>query len=208
MLGKVLIASRFDIPFDIGKLKIELASIPASAWTPHFNKACYCGEWSAVPLLAPKGESHPIRQICSNPGVSAYVETLLLKRCPWFLQLLSQFNCELLSTRLLKLGAGSRILRHRDHELSLEEGVARIHIPLVSDTDVRLRLDDRAYNCLPGEVWYMNFSLPHEFENNSHVDRVHLVVDCVVNAWLVDTVMAGELYFADLESQQKEEMIG
>ena len=207
-MDKTLIASKFNLPFDIGKLNAELALIPVSAWTPHFNKACYRGEWSAVPLRAPKGETHPIRQICSDPGVSTYVETPLLRDCPQFIQVLSLFKCELLSTRLLKLGAGSQIFRHRDHELSLEEGVARIHIPLVSDLDVRVRLNDREFSCLPGEVWYMNFSLPHEFENNSPVDRVHLVVDCAVNAWLVDTVTAGELYFADLESQQKEEMTG
>jgi len=36
----------------------------------------------------------------------------------------------------------------------------------------------------PGEAWYLNFDLVHRVENNGAEERVHLVIDCVVNDWL------------------------
>ena len=35
-----------------------------------------------------------------------------------------------------------------------------------------------------GECWYLNFSLPHKVANNGDKDRIHLVVDCMLNHWL------------------------
>jgi hypothetical protein len=35
-----------------------------------------------------------------------------------------------------------------------------------------------------GECWYMNFNLPHSIHNKSNSDRVHLVIDAVVNDWV------------------------
>jgi hypothetical protein len=35
-----------------------------------------------------------------------------------------------------------------------------------------------------GEGWYLNLSLPHRVENNGTTDRVHLVIDYVVNEWM------------------------
>jgi hypothetical protein len=35
-----------------------------------------------------------------------------------------------------------------------------------------------------GESWYLNFNLPHRVENRSCADRIHLVLDCVLNDWL------------------------
>jgi len=37
---------------------------------------------------------------------------------------------------------------------------------------------------MPGECWYVNVNLPHRVDNQSDLDRVHLVIDCVVNDWL------------------------
>lgn len=34
---------------------------------------------------------------------------------------------------------------------------------------------------LPGECWYMNFNLPHRITNAGNTDRVHLVMDIIIN---------------------------
>jgi hypothetical protein len=36
-----------------------------------------------------------------------------------------------------------------------------------------------------GECWYLNFNLPHRVKNSGTADRIHLVIDCVVNDWLL-----------------------
>jgi hypothetical protein len=35
-----------------------------------------------------------------------------------------------------------------------------------------------------GECWYLNVNQPHRVENRGSADRVHLVLDCVVDEWL------------------------
>ena len=39
-------------------------------------------------------------------------------------------------------------------------------------------------NMQPGEAWYLNFNLPHSVANRGTTDRIHLVIDCVMNPWL------------------------
>ncbi|MBS0589823.1 MAG: aspartyl/asparaginyl beta-hydroxylase domain-containing protein, partial [Proteobacteria bacterium] len=46
-----------------------------------------------------------------------------------------------------------------------------------------------------GECWYLNFDLPHRIVNRGVSDRVHLVIDARVNAWV------GKL-FARLRAEQ------
>jgi hypothetical protein len=36
----------------------------------------------------------------------------------------------------------------------------------------------------PGEAWYLRLSDPHAVANRGSSDRVHLVLDLVVNDWL------------------------
>lgn len=39
-----------------------------------------------------------------------------------------------------------------------------------------------------GELRYLDFYQKHRVENNSDLDRIHLVLDCKVNDWLVDFI--------------------
>ena len=43
-----------------------------------------------------------------------------------------------------------------------------------------------------GECWYLDLSLPHRVQNRSNVDRIHLVVDCLLNDWLRAIIDAGQ----------------
>jgi hypothetical protein len=84
----------------------------------------------------------------------------------------------------MRLRAHSEIKQHSDHELSLEDGEARLHIPIVTNDDVRFFLDEELIPMREGECWYLNLTLPHRVTNASSEDRIHLVIDCVVNDWL------------------------
>ena len=35
-----------------------------------------------------------------------------------------------------------------------------------------------------GEAWYLDLNLRHRVDNHSDTDRIHLVIDCVVNDWV------------------------
>ena len=167
--------------FDEAAMKSDLRKFSPADWTPHFNTSYYEGEWSGVALRAAK-DAH--LQLYPDPSAETYENTEMLARCAYLPEVIATFRCELESSRLLKLGAGARIREHRDYKLAFEDGVARIHIPVETNPQVEFRLDGKLLQMNAGEAWYLNFNLPHSVENNGAGERVHLVLDCIVNDWL------------------------
>lgn len=162
----------------------DLACLASAEWVAHFVKTNYQGKWSIIPLRAPKGETHPIRMSYSDPSQSEFVNTHFFKEMRYISQVLSWFQCPLKSVRLMKLSAGSMIKKHTDLDLSAEEGEARLHIPIITNDNVHFYVNDSEVMMAEGECWYLRLSDPHNVTNNSDVDRIHLVIDVVVNKWL------------------------
>jgi hypothetical protein len=84
----------------------------------------------------------------------------------------------------MKLSAGSVIKKHTDLDLSAEYGEARLHIPIITNDDVHFYVNDNEVIMAEGECWYLRLSDPHNVDNTSDVDRIHLVLDVVINEWL------------------------
>ena len=94
----------------------------------------------------------------------------------------------------MRLTPGSRIKEHTDLALSVEEGSARFHIPVVTDTDVEFYLNGSRVVMDAGSVWYLRLSDPHSVYNGSDAERVHLVIDASVNDWMrtmMETALCG-----------------
>ena len=182
MSDNVLAAFQFPFHFDPTRLKAELENIQPEEWTPHFNTNIYEGEWSGVALRSIAGRT---LQLYPDPtATGSFTNTELLERCPYYQQVLASFQCPLTSVRLLKLKARSNILEHRDYKLGFEDGEMRLHIPVVTNPAVAFFLNGERVPMQAGETWYVNVNLPHRVDNASDTDRIHLVMDCVVNEWL------------------------
>lgn len=85
----------------------------------------------------------------------------------------------------MKLTPGSRIKEHEDLDLAAELGMARLHIPIITNDEVDFRLNGTRVILGEGECWYLRLMDRHSVENNGQSDRVHLVIDAQVNAWLM-----------------------
>jgi hypothetical protein len=168
--------------FDAAALAREAAALPAEAWTSHFNAGYHDGGWSGVALRAPGGDA--TRLYPDPQGLEPYVDTPLRAACPAADAVLREFGAALRSARLLRLAPGGCIREHRDYGLSYEEGEARLHLPVSTEAGVEFYLDGELMPMEPGECWYLNLDLPHRVQNLGTQDRVHLVVDCVVDDWL------------------------
>ena len=107
-----------------------------------------------------------------------------LKQSPYLLSILDTFQCKKETFRIHTLNAKAHIRRHRDIGYSIEKGLIRIHIPIITNDQVELLVNDERINMNPGECWYCNFDEPHEVKNNSDQPRTHLIMDCVVNDWV------------------------
>jgi quercetin dioxygenase-like cupin family protein len=164
--------------FSPGKLVAELNAINEQ-WIAHFNKAHYDGEWSALPLRSINGSLSNV--LPENNERGEFMDTSLMDQCPYMKSILARFPCEHRSARLLKLNAGAIIKEHKDAGLCFEQGEARIHVPITTNPQVEFYLDNERIDVKPGECWYMNFNLPHRIANLGDTDRVHLVMDIMVN---------------------------
>jgi hypothetical protein len=167
--------------FDREELLRDLDQFGPGDWTPHFNTGYYEGDWSGIALRAAK-DAH--LDLYPDPTAENFVDTPMLARCSYVPTVLSSFECEIETARFLRLAAGSQIKEHRDYKSGYEDGYARLHITIVTDPLVEFYLDGQRVDMLPGETWYINVNLKHRVINNSPIDRVHLVVDCLVNDWL------------------------
>ncbi|MGE9314953.1 aspartyl/asparaginyl beta-hydroxylase domain-containing protein [Niabella sp. CJ426] len=163
-----------------GSIAAELASY-SSDWKAHFNTSHYQGEWTVLPLRAPGGKYHIVPDLMMEQN---YADTAHMKYFPSVNSLLRSFGCPVQSVRFLNLKAGACIKPHRDRELAFEMGEARLHFPIITNPDVAFFVEDNRLNMQAGECWYINANLTHQVHNNGNTDRVHLVVDCLVNDWL------------------------
>ncbi len=180
---------KLPLSFDPARLQRDAARINDPEWTPHFNKAIYEGDWSGVALRSVGGTTD---KLYPDPTSTVFADTEMLGRCPYIQEVLGAFHCSLTSVRILRLRAGAKIGEHRDYKLGYEDGEVRIHIPIQTAREVEFFLDGRQVFMEEGEAWYLNLNLPHRVHNGSSIDRLHLVVDCVVNDWLAALFQAAE----------------
>ncbi|MFT6502146.1 MAG: hypothetical protein ACJASQ_002271 [Crocinitomicaceae bacterium] len=175
--------SNLKLPFDFEteKLLIDLSAATNGSWTPHFNTSDYTGNWKAIALYSRGGEETNIFPM--TPSKEAFMETNVLKSCPYFKKVIESFNCEVVSARLLNLSPGAEIKPHYDHGIGYQDGVFRIHVPITTNEEVKFILEGELLQMLPGECWYTNVSLTHSVTNKGNEDRVHLVIDCQRNDW-------------------------
>jgi hypothetical protein len=172
---------KLPFSFDAAALQIDLNNFGSDDWIPHFNRSYYEGDWSGIALRSP-ANAHVA--LYPDPTVETFVDTEHLVKCRAVKEILDVFECKTETVRFLRLRPGAAIREHRDYKLSFEDGVARIHIPAKTSQGVEFYLDGHLITMNEGEAWYLNFNLPHSVVNKGDEDRIHLVIDCIVNDWL------------------------
>lgn len=173
---------KLPLTFDIPQLKQDLARLQNNNWLTHINKNAHDGGWTSLPLRSVDGQINNSVVVETNPD--RYQNTLYLEQSSYLQKVLEGFKCQLVSARLMSLKAGQEIRRHCDMDLCFEGGCVRLHIPIQTHPDVTFIINDQPIHFAEGECWYMNANYPHQVNNHSKTDRVHLVIDCLVNDWL------------------------
>lgn len=179
---------KLPLAFDPGGLQRDLEALAAAPWTSHYVPANFEGDWSVIPLRAPKGTAglHPVAQIYAGSEVREFEDTPLMAGCPTFRHAAGAFGAEPRVVRLMRLTPGSSIKEHADPDLAAEDGMVRIHVPVTTNPDVVFEVNRRPVAMSPGEAWYLRLSDPHRVANRGATDRVHLVLDFTLNNALED----------------------
>jgi len=186
----VLSRIRLPLLFDPAPLQADVAALPADDWVPHFNTSYYEGDWSGVALRSVGGVARALYPDPNPKG--AWEDTEILGYCPALAAAVAAFRCEKTSVRLLRLGPGASVREHTDYNLGYEDGEVRIHVPVQTNPDTVFELEGRPVEMLPGESWYLDLNLRHRVANHGTEQRVHLVLDCLVNDWVSRTLEAGD----------------
>lgn len=171
---------RLPFDFDVEALQQDLQRIQNPVWLDHYNDSAHQKRWACLPLRSLGGSMQAI--VAQNEG--NFMDTPLLAECPYFQQVLAGFACKTTAVRLMTLAAGGRILPHSDPGGGFEDGVARLHIPIITDPRVLFHIDGETIHFSAGHTWYMNANCTHAVDNNSDIERIHLVIDCIPNDWL------------------------
>jgi len=180
---------KFPISFDVEKLQNDLNKIIDTDWNDHYNKNDYSGEWTSIALMSKNGKSNAIyATLGSNEKL---VPTEVLDSCVYFKEIFDSFLFEKTAARLLKLAVGAEIKPHTDNCLGYEDGCFRLHVPIVTNSEVEFILDGKRLVMNEGECWYIDANFTHSVANRGQEDRVHLVIDGLRNDW-TDTMFYKE----------------
>lgn len=184
------------LTFDTQQLSQELQPfLNKPEWLDHVNNNAHQGGWQVLPLRCQKAnlDAHPILQAFSIECGDDYVNLPGLEQAQHFKQALAQLKCPIKSARLMKLDAGCHIKPHRDFDLCMEKGEARIHIPIQTSPKLKFIVNDHVIPMKAGEYWYINADQTHHVYNESDTSRINLVIDCVVNDWLKHKITQPQL---------------
>jgi hypothetical protein len=176
---------RLPFAFDAARLVADLQRVSRRDWTAHFVRQNYDGVWAVLPLRSKAGATHPVMMIYSDPTATEFEDGPLLGETPYIRELLTMFRCPLRTVRLMRLTPGSVIKEHDDLDLAAEFGMARIHVPITTNQQVEFMVNRVPVTMAPGEAWYLRLSDKHSVANRGTTDRVHLVIDAVVDDWLL-----------------------
>jgi quercetin dioxygenase-like cupin family protein len=180
-MDKLVRSIKFPMFFDTEKLKKDVYKIIDKNWTNHYNTNDYSGKWTSIALLSQNGKSDSIFAMPNSD--EKLVPTEILGSCTYFEEILSSFLFEKTAVRLLKLDVGAEVKPHRDNCLGYEDGCFRLHIPIITNSEVEFILDGNRLIMNEGECWYIDANFIHSVANRGNEDRIHLVIDGLRNEW-------------------------
>lgn len=185
---------KFPITFDTERLKTDVQKVLKQNWIDHYNTTGYSGKWTSIALMSVGGKSDAIYAFSSSN--EPVINTEALDSCEYFKTILDDFLFEKTAVRLLQLAVGAEIKPHTDHCLGYEDDSFRLHIPIITNSDVEFILDGNRVVMNEGECWYIDANFIHSVANRGTIDRIHLVIDGIRNEW------TDRLFFAQANPNQ------
>ncbi len=167
--------------YDVERLQRDLQTLREVQRAPQpgpYHK----GEWTGIALHSMGGKQSVFP---SAAGTDHYQETEELQRAPYFKEILDDLKCPKEVVRILFLPPGGHIKDHFDFHTSFQFGLLRLHIPIVTHSDVVFIIDGQRMLWNPGELWYGDFSKVHSVKNDSQIVRVHMVIDVQINDFVL-----------------------
>jgi Aspartyl/Asparaginyl beta-hydroxylase len=175
--------------YDVERLTADLRRLQDQPWG--LNRSVGSGglmdeeqdDWRILPLRSPGGRTE--RTDAGGPGLASFADTPWLAGAPAFAELLASIPAPLRAVRLMALGPGAQVDEHRDGNLGMSWGRARLHVPVLTNSAAVTAFEGSEYHWEAGVLWYGDFDRPHYVANRGSQSRIHLVIDCLVTVPLL-----------------------
>ncbi len=189
----VIAFARLAYSVSVVDVQAEIQHLLQQSWVDHVNKRDYQGGWDVLPLRCQHQHinAHPVLQGFAIAEGDEWQDLPALASCSIISGVLASLECPIKAVRLMRLKAGAEIKPHRDHELGIEHGEARLHMPIHTSDKVLFTVNQQRVPMAVGELWYINTDLIHAVSNTGDQDRINLVIDCVANDWLREQIQQG-----------------
>ena len=176
------VALKLPRSYDVGLLLEDVKAVERVRRVHEPYTSYHNGRWMGIPLVSAGGRAD--RAHGPFPGAGAGRDTKLLQHTPYFRKVLDELHCPKQVVRLLELYPGGEIREHRD-PLHFSSGIIRLHLPIVSHPQLIFVVGGEECHFQPGELWWADFSLPHRVSNPTLVTKVALVIDVMVNEFVL-----------------------
>ena len=172
---------QLPLHFDVMRLQEALAQVSPDVWPAHSVRIHYDEGWGGIALRSGSGRADDLHAA----PLHTYRNTPVLEQSGYLREVLASFHCSLGRVRLLRLAVGAVIHEHVDEGVGRGRNQLRLHVPIQTNPGVEFYSNGRRVTLAPGECWFIDTTYPHRLANRGNQDRIHLVIDCVVNEWLL-----------------------
>lgn len=187
-------ACKLDFEINADVLKDELYALEKLPWfkespyiadnVPGLNTTVYhSGNWQVISLRSLGGDAE--RTDPGGPNIDEYEDTRWMQNTPYIKSIISHFNGAVRTVRLSSMGEGMKIARHCDTFVGLQYGQIRLHIPVETNPDVTVQIDEESFHWSEGELWFGDFAKPHSVVNGGSTRRVHLIFDVYITDYVL-----------------------
>ena len=162
--GAILVNSKF-IDFSIVNQTLE--EIKNYNWQPVWADKRYAGEhWMTCPL---------IEEYEKTPNYDLFILASIIEK---------KMQCRVKNLMFYAMLPGGDIPPHRDMVGNVGFGGLRLHVPIITNDKVNFIVDGRKVNMGVGELWALDTSYTHSVTNFGSTNRIHLVMDVILNEWV------------------------
>lgn len=160
------------------------------------------GGWSGICLHSLDGDANN-----DMGGEGNYDYTHLIEHTPYIKSILDEMPGIKQRVRILIKKPGTNIYWHTDENETLDKGLLRLHIPIITNDNYEFQLSHIRCDWKPGELWYGDFSFPHRLRNQDSKDiNAHLVIDIKINNEMKSYLGSDFFYIQDKEKNKRSSM--
>ena len=161
--GAHLVAARFP---EFEAAQKVLSEVVPSDWIPTTPDGPYKNDGWRVVKIVDEGKKTEFVQLHPDIG-----------------RVLDYFQDPIAMAVYYSMLPGAVLHPHRDLSGTLELGRLRFHVPIETSPSVNFMVAKKRVPMKVAEMWALNTSYLHAVENNSSIDRIHLVVEVEAKDW-------------------------